>query len=682
MKIGIDLGTTFSVVARYDSNRSDAVVVTNEQGLSLTPSVLCFTGDPEPLAGWKAHERLVTNDPGCVTDFKKTLGLNGYTYVANGVSYTSTDLYIRLYRHLLNTAVASTGEKVEAAVITVPAYFNDIQRNAARYAASSAGINVLRVVKEPVAAAICYGYRNRSNRRILVYDLGGGTVDVTVCDIRNKSIEVVDTKGDHMLGGNNWDEALLTHVCSLFNAEFGVNPEDDPSVREGLLYRADSYKRLLSDQESVEYEIEYKGDKAVYTVTREDFETITSHLMASTLEVIDRLTVDGAPLDRSTVDEVLLTGGSTRMPCIRSFLERNGFHVVNEPVSSDADTAVAKGAALACALYSGSDTGISEFVLKDKVNLSLGFLTESDDGKSYCNTILIPEGSPLPVERTGKLRIRENNCTDRLEIYVLQGESRDPADCDVIAKKVVSGFPNAGQGMVFDVTLSYDEEGFVNVTANQGGYELQVAEDTIPADLAWRSFAPSERTLDRSVTKELAFCVDMSRSMWPQVEKIKEFVKGTADALRGDNTTYTLIAFADKCKVVCGPGADLETFNGAVDSLKTGYLNRLGPGTAAQPLTTIDELLRDISGARFAVIVTDGVWESRDEAVAAARDCKVHKIPVYAVCYGDMQDESFIRQVASLDRGALYTTINNLKNVTDTIAVAIRNNPTGLMEML
>ena len=587
-----------------------------------------------------------------------------------------------MYRHLLSAAVASTGEEVESAIITVPAYFNDVQLSAAKYAATTAGINVRRVMKEPVAAAICYGYRNRSDRRILVYDLGGGTFDVTLCDVRSKSIEVIDTKGDHMLGGNNWNEVLLSHVCSMFEAEFGVNPQDDPAVREGLLYRADAYKKLLSEQESVDYEIEYRGDRAVYTVTRKDFENATSHLLASTLRVIDQLKVGGEPLDHGSVDEVLLTGGSARMPSLRPFLEANGFRKVVEPSASDADTAVAKGAALACALYSNADTGVSDFVLKDKVNLSLGFLTESDDGRSYCNTILVPVGSPMPVRNSGQLRIRENNCTDRLELFVLQGESRDPADCDVIAKKIVTGFPNSGRGMVFDITLSYNEEGFVEVSAYHDGYELKVTDDKIPVDLAWMRFAPSERTLDRNVTKELAFCVDLSRSMWPHVNDVKSFVIETARALQGDNTTYTLITFADKCRQICGPGADLEVFQDAVESIKTGYLDRLGPGTAAQPFSMLDEVLKDRPGARFAVVVTDGVWESRDEAVNAARECRQHRLPIYAVCYGEERDESFIRQIASLDKSALYSTMSNLKNVTDTIAVAIRNNPTGLMEML
>ena len=684
MKVGIDLGTTFSVVAKYDPSISDASVILNKEGLELTPSVLCFENSASPLAGWAAHTRLLQNGPECVTDFKKTLGMET-KYRLGGKEYYSSDLYSILYRHLAATAEEVAGEPIESAIITVPAYFNDIQRNAAKNAAISAGIPDVRVMNEPTAAAIAYGYRRTNRQTIMVYDLGGGTIDVTVCRVGDRTIEVVGTAGNHLLGGDNWNAALLDFVCERFEADFGINPGDDSAVREMLLDRADAYKKLLSTQESVDYEIEYAGEKQTYRVTREDFETATSHLMVATMDVIDEVTVDGERLDPASVDEVILVGGSTRMPYIRRYLAEHGFDNVVELDPEEVDTAVAKGAALAAALLNNRETGLTELTVSDSTSISLGLLTESNDGEHYYNTILIPKGSKIPVSCTGHLRIRENNVTDHLDVYVLQGESQAPTDCTVLAKRTVTGFENPGTGMVFDITLSYDKEGIVNVTAKHGDTELTVIKNDAVSDMAWMHFSPRNQTMDSnigSIAKEVVFIADLSRSMWPHIDKVKECIRNLAEKLNGETTTFTLMGFADRTRLECGPGAPLEEFMGSVDRIKTGFLSRYGTGTAADPLEDLLDMSPSMKGATFAIVITDGVWESRNHAVNSARDLREEKrIVLFTVCYGDNPDRSFIKQLSDMDADSIFTTVDNLKNVTDTIAIAVRNKATGLREM-
>ncbi len=684
MKVGIDLGTTFSVVAKYDQSLSDASVVLNKEGLELTPSVLCFESGGTPVAGWEAHKRLISNHPGCVTDFKKTLGMET-KYRLGGKEYYSSDLYSILYRYLAATAEESADEKIESAVITVPAYFNDIQRNAAKNAAISAGISDVRVMNEPTAAAICYGYRRSSNRTIMVYDLGGGTIDVTVCNVGDRTIEVAGTAGNHLLGGNNWNAALLEHVCRLFESDFGINPGDDSSVREMLLDRADAYKKLLSVNEYVDYEIEYAGDKATYRITRDDFESATSHLMEATMDVVHQVTVDGVEVDPASIDEVILVGGSTRMPYIRRHLAKHGFPNVVELDSKEVDTAVAKGAALAAALMSGTETGLTDFVVSDSTSISLGLLTESNDGEHYYNTILIPKGSKFPVSSTGHLRIRENNVTDHLDVYVLQGESQAPADCTVLAKRTVTGFDNPGTGMVFDITLSYNSDGIVEVTARHGDTELKVKQNDTVSDMAWMHFSPRNQTMDASIAnmaKEVVFIADLSRSMWPHTDKVKDCIRTLAEKLDGEATSFTLLGFADRTRLVCGPGARLEEFLPSVEAVKTGYLSRYGTGTAADPLEELLDLEQSMKHPVFAIIITDGNWDSRDHAVSSARDLRQEKrVVLFTVCYGDEPDRSFIRQLSDRDADSIFTTVDNLGNVTDTIAIAVRNKSTGLREM-
>jgi len=682
MKIGIDLGTTLSVLAKYDPDVSDSVVIPGDEGTFLTPSVIDFSDPDNPVIGSAAYRNLVSGNQNCIADFKKNLGRDVAPFRSEGREFTSEDMYRMMYGHLVKHAIAATGESVDSAVITVPAYFDDIQRRAAKQAATDAGITVTRVINEPTAAAIEYGYRRYENALIMVLDIGGGTTDATICSARNGLIQILDSEGDHHLGGNQWNEILLGIACARFENEFGFDPMSVEAVREKLIYLADSYKKVLSASDGIDFEISCEGFKGTYHITREEFEEATQYLVAAVGKVVSSLVLDGVPLTPKDVTEVLLVGGSTRLPSIRPMLESLGYTRITSFKDIETDTAVAKGAALVAALYAGNETGMREVVVKDTAPHSLGFLTESDDGSRYVNTILIPKGSAIPTRSESCIRIRENNTSDRIEIYILQGESTEPKDCTVISKWMISGFPNDGDGMVFDLILSYDVNGMVEVSAEHSGYALKVTSEERGDDFGWMALAPSRRDLDTHVAKEVAFVIDMSKSMWKELDKVKESVRSNAEILNGENTGFTLIGFADRSRTVCGPGADLETLVKSLDYLKGVYLNGFGTGTNSDPLEHLYRTMDGVRGAHFAALFTDGCWDCRNDAVFSAEVCRNENILVYAFGFGSEVDESFLRQIATLDGNALHTTADKLKYVTDTIAVAIRDNPTGLREAI
>lgn len=357
----------------------------------------------------------------------------------------------------------------------------------------------------------------------------------------------------------------------------------------------------------------------------------------------------GGMLDISAVDEVLLTGGSSRMPCVREFLASKGLSRIT--LIPEADTAVALGAALSLGMADvPSEDGKQRS--RDVASHSLGYITESPDGSCYVNTIAIPRSSPLPARGTGRLRLRENNTSDMIELYLVQGESTDPCECTVLGKRIISGFSNTGGGMVVDVTFQYDADGMVSVHAEYAGKPLAVTAEDGYGDISWLLSPPSQREIDSDSYREIAYCIDYSRSMWDHMDSVRACVENSSASLDGPNTGYTLIGFADRSKLLCGPGADRETMLSVLRSVPLGFRG-LGRGTNAEPFETLYEALGGMTGARFAAVITDGAWESRDFAVSMADSCRKNGITVYAFGIGGGIDRSFLRQIAVSEGAAV-----------------------------
>ena len=675
MKVGIDLGTTYSVVATYDRKTATAEIVRNKYLKDITPSVICFLEDGTVLIGEEAKD-LQEGGVGVIASiFKVNMGTKEVCANINGREYHAEELSKLMLKELVREAEATSGEKIESAVITVPAYFDDLQRTATRSAAERAGIKVSKIINEPTAAAIYYGYKHSDGKTLLVYDLGGGTFDVTIVRISNGTIVVKGTKGDHSLGGKDWDEALVNIVCERFLDEFGQDPRDDIRKRFELLATADDYKKLLSKSEHVNIVVNYNGNSGRYSVSRDDFEAATGYLIDATVDIMDDL-FKGINMSKDDVDEVLLCGGSTRLPMVVKSLEKYGFK--NIRTHRDTDLAVAKGAAIVAELYSNEDRSISDLKLVDVTAHSLGALSINPNLDRYYNDIMIPCNTPIPVSVTKPFRIEEGNLTDQIEVYVLQGESPLPLDCTCVKREVITGFQNSGRGMVVDITYSYSEEGTVSVSASRNGSTLPVIEQSVPEDLSWMGHAPEERATNKRVAKCVAICVDLSRSMSEQLDEVKSAVKNFIMSFSGEFTKFALIGFGDKVKVFRGLTLDDADVMEAVDELK---INSAGRGTGANPFYDLREIMEGEDGAKYAVILTDGIWGNRNIAVDEARDCRSEMINIVAVGFGKA-DRSFLRQIATLEEGAMYTTINNLGKTINTIATAIIDCPTAIMEHL
>ena len=673
MKVGIDLGTTYSAVARYDRNANKPVMIPNAFGKEITPSVICFLDDGDILVGEDAKD-MQSNGTGVnAAAFKRNMGDGSIAVSFNGKDYTSEDLSAMLLKHLIEDAEKATGEKIEEAVITVPAYFNDFQRTATIRAGESCGIKVPKIINEPTAAAISYGYKHSADKTVMVYDLGGGTFDVTIVRISKGNIEVVGTEGNHILGGKDWDAAIVKYVCDQFIDEYDVDPRDDLPTKNELIVAAEGYKKTLSIAESVTIPLNYDGYSAKYTLTRDEFESMTEHLLAATKDVCMDLISD-LNMSWSDIDEILLVGGSTRMPSVARFLkDLTGREVI---AHSDTDLAVAKGAAIVSELYNSKATGLrAEMTVIDVTAHSLGALSVSPDGSKFVNEIIIKKNSKVPCTASRQFTIKKGNMTDRIEVYTLQGESRMPLDCNVLAKVVITGFYNNGQGLNVDIEYNYDQNGVVNIAAYQDGEPLTVEAQPIDEDIRWMGGSPKNRRSDECILKNIAICVDLSRSMDGEpIERAKASIRDFVNTLQNDDTYFSLIGFGDKIKVVQELSNDPRAVLASIDELK---VKMVGRGTDASPLDTARSMLGSKPGVGIIVVLTDGIWGKRDRAVEQAIGCRNDNITIIAVGLGEA-DTSFLRQIATVDDGALFTTIDRLGDTFGTIATAISSGSMGL----
>ena len=673
MKVGIDLGTTYSAVARYDTKNSKPVIIPNAFGKEITPSVICFLDDGDILVGEDAKD-MQSNGTGVnAAAFKRNMGDGSIAVSFNGKDYTSEDLSAMLLKHLIQDAERATGEKVVEAVFTVPAYFNDFQRTATIRAGESCGVKVPKIINEPTAAAISYGYKHSNDKTLMVYDLGGGTFDVTIVRISKGNIEVIGTDGNHILGGKDWDAAIVKYVCDQFIDEYDVDPRDDLPTKNELIVAAEGYKKTLSIAESVTIPINYEGYSAKYTLTRDEFESMTEHLLEATKEVCLNLMGD-LGLAWTDIDEILLVGGSTRMPAVARFLrDLTGREVI---AHSDTDLAVAKGAAIVSELYNSKATGLrAEMTVIDVTAHSLGALSVSPDGSKFVNEIIIKKNSKVPCTASRQFTIKKGNMTDRIEVYTLQGESRMPLDCNVLAKVVITGFYNNGQGLNVDIEYNYDQNGVVNIAAYQDGEPLTVEAQPIDEDIRWMGGSPKNRRSDECILKNIAICVDLSRSMDGEpIERAKASIRDFVNTLQNDDTYFSLIGFGDKIKVVQELSNDPRAVLASIDELK---VKMVGRGTDASPLDTARSMLGSKPGVGIIVVLTDGIWGKRDRAVEQAIGCRNDNITIIAVGLGEA-DTSFLRQIATVDDGALFTTIDRLGDTFGTIATAISSGSMGL----
>lgn len=455
--IGIDLGTTNSVVAVMEGGKP--TVIANAEGARTTPSIVGFSKTGERLVGQLAKRQAILNPDKTVASIKRHMG-EDYKVKIDDKNYTPQEISSMILRKLADDASSYLGEKVTSAVITVPAYFNDAQRQATKDAGKIAGLDVLRIVNEPTAAALAYGLEKQKPEKVLVFDLGGGTFDVSILEIGDGVHEVLSTSGDTHLGGDDFDEKVMNWLCDEFKKSEGIDLRSDKQAMQRIKEAAEKAKCELSSVVETNINLPFitadaNGPKHLdLSLTRAKFEDLSHDLLDRCKKPVEQALKD-AGLSKGDIDEVVLVGGSIRIPAVQALVKDYTGKEPNQSVNPD--EVVAVGAAIQAGVLAGE---VKDIVLLDVTPLTLGIETLGS-----VSTPLVPRNTTIPVSKSQVFSTAENNQT-AVDIHVLQGERPMAKDNKSLGMFRLDGIPPAMRGMPqIEVTFDIDANGIVNVSA-------------------------------------------------------------------------------------------------------------------------------------------------------------------------------------------------------------------------
>ena len=562
--IGIDLGTTNSCVAVMEGGES--VVIPNAEGNRTTPSVVAFSKDGERMVGQVAKRQAITNPDRTIMSIKREMGTN-YKVNIDGKAYTPQEISAMILQKLKADAEAYLGQTVTEAVITVPAYFTDAQRQATKDAGRIAGLDVKRIINEPTAAAVAYGVDKEQAQKVMVYDLGGGTFDVSILDIDDGVIEVLATAGNNRLGGDDFDKCVMDWMAAEFKKDTGIDLTGDKVAMQRLKEAAEKAKIELSGVTSTNINLPYitadaTGPKHLdLTLTRAKFDQLTANLVEATSGPVKQAMSD-AGLSSSDISKVLMVGGSSRIPAVQEMVKKltgkEGFKGINP------DECVAMGAALQGGVFTGDVKGL---LLLDVTPLSLGIETMGG-----VMTKLIERNTTIPAKKSQVFTTAADNQTS-VEVHVLQGEREMAQYNKTLGRFNLDGIAPARRGVPqIEVTFDIDANGIVNVSAKDlgTGKEQHI---TITS-----STNMSKEDIDKAVKEAEQFAAEDAKrkeevdirnqgdQMVYQTEKVMEDLKDKLDA----NDKSTLDAALGKLKDAL-KGTDVAAIKAATEELSKAF---------------------------------------------------------------------------------------------------------------